>query len=77
MALTYPRQYEKDINPEIQGTDINPINAKQQNLNGFLVHRIAYYTDRKYNDTMLQYCIKEDFVRWIKEIQAFAKKDIV
>ena len=77
IALTYPKQYKKDINPEIQNTDINPINAKQQDLNGFLIYCIAYYTDREYNDTMLQYCIKEDFVRWTKETQALIKKDII
>ena len=77
MALTYLKKYEKDINLEIQDIDINPINIKQQDLNGFLVYRIIYYIDSKYNNIMLQYCIKEDFIKWIKEIQAFIKKDIV
>ena len=54
MALTYLKKYEKDINPEIWNTDIiNFVNAKQQDLNGFLLYRIAHYKDSKYNDTML------------------------
>ena len=77
MALTYPKQYEKDINPEIQDIDIDPTNAKQQDLNRFLVYYIAHYTDRKYNNTILQYYIKEDFIRQIKETQALTKKDII
>ena len=78
MALTYPKRYEKDINPEIQDkVIINPANAKQQDLNGFLLHRIAHYKDSEYNDTMLQYYIKEDFIRQIKETQVPAKKDII
>ena len=67
MALTYPKKYKKNINLEIWDTDINPINTKQQNLNGFLVYRIVHYTDREYNNIILQYCIKEDFVGQIKE----------
>ena len=63
MALTYLKQYKKDINLEIWDIDIDPINAKQQDLNGFLLYYIAYYTDCEYNNTMLQYYIKEDFVR--------------
>ena len=63
MALTYPKKYKKDINLEIWDTDINPINTKQQDLNGFLVYCIVYYTDSKYKDLMLQYCIKEDFIK--------------
>jgi len=59
MALTYPKKYEEDI---------NPTNAKQKDLNGFLLYYMVYYTDSKYNNTMLWYCMKEDFVRWIKEI---------
>ena len=62
MALTYLKKYKKDINPETQDTDINSVNTKQQNLNGFLVYRMVYYTDSEYNDIILQYCIKEDFV---------------
>ena len=77
MALTYPKKYKKDINLEIQDTDINPINTKQQDLNGFLVYCIVYYTDSKYKDLILQYYIKEDFIKQIKEIQAFMKKDII
>ena len=78
MALTYLKKYEKDIDPKTQNKAIiNPINVKQQDLNGFLLYRIAYYKDSKYNNTMLQYCIKEDFVRQIKEIQVPVNKDIV
>ena len=68
IALTYLKKYENDINLEIWNRDINPITAKQQDLNGFLLHRIVYYKDSEYDDTMLWYCIKEDFIRWIKEI---------
>ena len=53
MASTYLNKYEKDINPEIWDTDINPVNTKQQDLNGFLVYRIVYYTDSEYNNIML------------------------
>ena len=63
MALTYLKKYEKDINLEIQDTDINPINTKQQNLNGFLVYYIIHYTDSEYKDLILQYYIKEDFIK--------------
>ena len=56
---------------------IDPANAKQQDLNRFLLYRIAHYKDSEYNNIMLWYCIKEDFVRWTKETQALAKKDIV
>ena len=63
MALTYPKKYKKDINLKIQDTDINFINTKQQNLNGFLVYRIVHYIDSKYKDLILQYYIKEDFVK--------------
>jgi len=38
---------------------------------------MAHYKDSEYNDTMLWYCIKEDFVRWIKETWAPMNKDIV
>jgi hypothetical protein len=63
MALTYLKKYEKDINPEIWHRDINPATAKQQDLNGFLLHRIAYYKDSKYDNTALWECIREDFIR--------------
>jgi len=53
MALIYPKKYENDINPETWSRDINPTNAKQQDLNGFLLHRIAHYKDSEYNNTML------------------------
>ena len=77
MASTYLKKYKKDINLKIQDTDINSINTKQQDLNGFLVYYIVYYTDSEYKDLMLQYYIKKDFVGQIKEIQALIKKDIV
>ena len=77
MVLTYLKKYKKDINLKIQDTDIDLINTKQQDLNGFLVYYIVYYTDREYNNIILQYCIKEDFIKQIKEIQAFIKKDII
>jgi len=47
---------------------IDFVNAEQQDLNGFLLYCIVYYKDSEYNNIMLWYCIKEDFVRWIKEI---------
>ena len=54
IALTYLKKYEKDINPEIWNTDIiDFINAKQQDLNGFLLYYMAYYKDSEYNNTML------------------------
>ena len=54
MALTYLKKYKKDINPKTWNTDIiNFTNAKQQDLNGFLLYYIAYYKDSKYNNTML------------------------
>ena len=54
MALTYLKKYEKDINLEIWNTNIiDFINAKQYNLNGFLLYYIAYYKDSKYNNTIL------------------------
>ena len=77
MALTYPKKYKKDINPKTQNKDINYANAKQKDLNGFLLYYIVYYIDSEYNNTMLQYCIKKDFIRQIKEIQALANKLIV
>ena len=63
MALTYLRKYKNNINPETWNKDINLANAKQQDLNGFLLHRMAHYKDSEYDDTMLWYYIKEDFVR--------------
>jgi len=68
MALTYLKKYKEDINPKTWNKDINPINAEQKDLNGFLLYHIVHYTDSEYNDTMLWYYIKEDFVRWTKEI---------
>ena len=54
MALTYPKQYKNDINLNTQNRAIiNLVNAKQQDLNGFLLHCIAHYKDRKYDDTIL------------------------
>ena len=38
---------------------------------------MAHYKDSKYNNTALQECIKEDFIRQIKEIQAPINKDII
>ena len=68
MALTYPKKYEQDINPETWDIDIVDFaNAKQQDLNRFLLHRMAHYKDSEYNDTALWEYIKEDFVGWIKE----------
>ena len=64
MALSYPKKYKNDINLNIQNKAIsNFINAKQQDLNRFLLHCIAHYKDSKYNNTMLQYYIKEDFIK--------------
>ena len=68
MALTYPKKYKEDINLKTQKKAIiNFANANKQDLNGFLLHRIAHYKDSKYNNTALQECIKEDFIKWIKE----------
>ena len=77
MALTYPKKYEEDINLKIENKDINYANAKQKDLNGFLLYHIVYYTDSKYNDTILKYCIKEDFIKWIKETWALTNKLII
>jgi len=78
MVLIYPKKYENDINPDTWDRAIvNFANVKQQGLNGFLLYRMAHYKDSKYNDTMLWYCIKEDFIRWIKEIWVPINKDIV
>jgi hypothetical protein len=68
MALTYLKKYKNDINPEIWNRDINPITAKQQDLNRFLLYRMAYYKDSKYDNTALWEYIREDFIGWIKEI---------
>ena len=38
---------------------------------------MVYYKDSEYDDTMLQYYTKEDFVKQIKEIQTPIKKDII
>ena len=38
---------------------------------------MVHHKDSKYNNTALQEYIKEDFVKQIKEIQAFINKDIV
>jgi len=63
MALTYPKKYENNINPDTWNRAIiNFANAEQQDLNGFLLHRMAHYKDSEYNNTMLWYCMKEDFV---------------
>ena len=50
MASTYLEKYKKDINLKIWDTDINSVNTKQQDLNGFLVYYIVHYTDSEYND---------------------------
>ena len=77
MALTYLKKYEEDINLKTQNKDIDYINAEQKDLNGFLLYYMVYYIDSKYNNTMLQYYIKEDFIRQIKEIQVPINKDII
>ena len=38
---------------------------------------MAHYKDSKYDDTVLQKCMREDFIKQIKETQAFTKKDII
>ena len=64
MALTYLKKYEKYINLEIQDTAIiNLKNINEQDLNGFLLHCMAYYKDSEYNNTTLQESIKEDFIK--------------
>ena len=63
MALTYLKKYKKDINLKIWDIDIDPINTKQQDLNGFLVYYIVHYKDSKYDDTALQEYIREDFIK--------------
>ena len=78
MASTYPKKYEKDINLETWDKDIlNFANAKLQDLNGFLLHRIAHYKDSEYNDSILWYYIREDFIGWIKETWTPIEKEIV
>ena len=64
MALTYPKKYEKHINPETWDTAIiNPENVNEQDLNGFLLYRMAHYKDSEYDDTALWECIREDFIK--------------
>jgi hypothetical protein len=54
MALTYPKKYKKYINLEIWDIAIiNLENVNKQDLNGFLLHRMAYYKDSKYDNTAL------------------------
>ena len=54
MVLTYLKKYKKHINLKIWDTAIiNPENINKQNLNGFLLYRIAHYKDSKYNNTVL------------------------
>ena len=53
MALTYLKKYEEDIDLKIWNKDIDSVNAKQKDLNGFLLYHIVYYTDSKYNNTIL------------------------
>ena len=78
MVLTYPKKYKEDINLKTQGTVIiNFEDVNQQNLNGFLLHCMAHYKDSEYNDTMLWYYIKEDFVGWTKETWVPVNKNIV
>jgi len=63
IALTYPKKYKEDINLKTWNKAIiNLVNANKQDLNGFLLYRIAYYKDSEYNNTALWECIKEDFV---------------
>ena len=38
---------------------------------------MVHYKDSKYNNIILWYCIKEDFVGQIKEIQVPINKDII
>jgi len=42
---------------------IDFVNAEQQDLNRFLLYCIIYYKDSEYNNIMLWYYIKEDFIR--------------
>ena len=78
MALTYPKKYEKDINLKTWNKAIIDFaKAKPQDLNGFLLHCMAHYKDSEYEDTMLWYYIKEDFVGWIKGTWTLIKREIV
>ena len=78
MALTYPKKYEKDINLKTWNKAIIDFaKAKPQDLNGFLLHRIAHYKDSKYENTILWYCMKEDFIRWTKKTWTLIKREIV
>ena len=64
MALTYLKKYKEDINPKIWNKAIiNFANANKQDLNEFLLYRIVYYKDSKYNNPALWEYIKEDFIR--------------
>ena len=78
MALIYLKKYKKYINLKTQDIAIiNPENVNKQDLNGFLLYYMAYYKDNKYDDTALQKCIREDFIKQIKETWAPIRKDIV
>ena len=78
MALTYPKKYKNDINLNIQDKAIIDFaNTKQQDLNKFLLYCITHYKDSKYNNIMLWYYIKEDFIGWTKEIWVPINKDII
>ena len=78
MALTYPKKYEKDFNLKTWNKAIIDFaKAKPQDLNGFLLHRMAHYKDSEYEDTMLWYCMKEDFVGWTKGTWTLIKREIV
>ena len=78
MALTYPKKYKKDIDLKTWNREITNLkDAKLQDLNGFLLHRMAHYKDSEYNNTALQEYIREDFVKQVKETWASAKKDII
>ena len=78
MALTYLKQYKNNINLNIWNRAIiNLVNTKQQDLNRFLLYQMVYYKDREYDDTILQYYIKEDFIEQIKETWVPVNKDII
>jgi len=66
--LIYPKKYEKDIDPTRWDTAVIDVTNAEQELNGFILHRIAHYKDSEYNDTMLWQYIREDFISWTKEI---------
>ena len=69
MALTYLKKYKKDIDLKTWNREITNLkDAKLQDLNGFLLYRMAHYKDSEYNNTALWECMREDFVGWIKEI---------